>query len=373
MISENSAPVSDPVSGTWSLTALTPWELRKGVWWKREDHFAPLGLGGPNGSKMRQLTHLFQRHRGNATCVLTAASVLSPQHSMTAVAAHHFGMPSVHIIGGTTLVKAQKNPNVRIALGFGAEFECVKVGYNPELQRRLKTRLRPGQDFVVPYGITTAEDCSVDDLKAFHQVGGLQVQNLPESVETLIVPAGSCNSLTSVLYGLAKLGHKNLKQVVSIGIGPDKVRWTQERLEHLGLKPPLPFKWNRKLSLHTSGYAGYSDRMPESYAGIGFHPTYEGKIIRYLKEQGTLGDGVDHGGKLGFWIVAGEADEAVVCKHYPAGATGIIGEDLVDLGTGEVVELTAEEADRVVCQYCDGPSVCRKANVCGIAGADLSS
>jgi hypothetical protein len=37
------------------LGELTPWENRDGVWFKREDYFAPLGYGGPNGSKMRQL------------------------------------------------------------------------------------------------------------------------------------------------------------------------------------------------------------------------------------------------------------------------------------------------------------------------------
>lgn len=342
---ENNTPVhtdGDP----WSLTAMTPWELRRGVWWKREDHFAPLGLGGPNGSKMRQLIHLFQRHRGNATHVLTAASVLSPQHSMTAAVAHHFGMPSRHIIGGTTIEKAQKNVNIRMALGFGATFECIAVGYNPALQAALRERYQPGQDYVVPYGITTPEGGTDQDLRAFHQVGGLQVQNLPEGVETLIVPAGSCNSLTSVLYGLVKLGHKNIKKVVSIGIGPDRVSWTQERLGRLGVTPPLKFQWNRKVSLHTSGFATYGDAMPESWAGIDFHPRYEGKMIRWLKEQGTLQDADLYEGKLGFWIVAGEADEKVVAKSYPK--------------------------DRAICTVCDNPSGCREANVCGIAGADLS-
>ena len=27
----------------------TPWENRKGVWFKRDDYFAPLGYSGPNG------------------------------------------------------------------------------------------------------------------------------------------------------------------------------------------------------------------------------------------------------------------------------------------------------------------------------------
>ena len=43
------------------LRHLTPVENHQGVWFKREDYFAPLGYGGPNGSKMRQLIWLCLR------------------------------------------------------------------------------------------------------------------------------------------------------------------------------------------------------------------------------------------------------------------------------------------------------------------------
>lgn len=342
--------------GSWEklLTEHTPWEERGGVWFKREDLFAPLGPGGPNGSKMRQLIHLFKRHRGNATHVMTAASVLSPQHSMTAIVAAHYGLPSLHFVGGTTPEKAARHPNVRIARGFGATFQAIDVGYNPALQSHLEKRRRP-DTFVVPYGITTREGCDRDDLTAFHQVGGLQAQNLPEQVETLVVPAGSCNSLTSVIYGLVKLGHKNLKTLVSVGIGPDKVRWTQERLEALGVRPPLPFKWNHKVSLHDSGYAAYGDRMPASYAGIDFHPTYEGKIVRWMQERGAL-----EGPGLGFWIVAGEADEAALAKLYP-----VPQEDPLDQGD------SLKDWGKQTCEVCPDRNACLAANTCGHHGADL--
>jgi hypothetical protein len=40
------------------------------------------------------------------------------------------------------------------------------------------------------------------DIEAFHRVGSEQVRNLPDHMETLIIPAGSRNSAVSVLYGL---------------------------------------------------------------------------------------------------------------------------------------------------------------------------
>lgn len=61
-----------------SLGVLTPWENLDGMWFKREDKFAPLGYGGPNGSKMRQLIHYMNRRRAGKTHVLTGASIQSP-------------------------------------------------------------------------------------------------------------------------------------------------------------------------------------------------------------------------------------------------------------------------------------------------------
>jgi 1-aminocyclopropane-1-carboxylate deaminase/D-cysteine desulfhydrase-like pyridoxal-dependent ACC family enzyme len=291
-----------------SLLKLTPWEEHEGVWFKREDYFAPLGYGGPNGSKMRQLIHLFDRHRGNATHVMTAASVLSPQHSMTAVLCRHYELPGLHIIGATTPEKAVRHVNIAIAAGFGAQFEAVPVAFNPALQRHLANRRRP-DTFPVPYGITTPEDCSVDDLRAFHLVGAEQVKNMPEHLETLIVPAGSCNSLTSVLYGLHLYGHKNLKRLVSIGIGPNKVGWAHNRLKRMGVGD-LKFEWNTRVSLHDSGFASYSDSMPETLDGIQFHPTYEGKMIRWMRMNEALQPGI------GFWIVGGPVSEDIVKPFY---------------------------------------------------------
>jgi 1-aminocyclopropane-1-carboxylate deaminase/D-cysteine desulfhydrase-like pyridoxal-dependent ACC family enzyme len=297
---------------------LTPWELHKGIWFKREDKFAPLGYGGLSGSKLRQLIHLFEKYRGNATQVVTGASVRSPQHSMTAFLAAVYGMKSLNVVGATSPATLFNYPNPAIAAGFGAEFDFIKVAYNPALQRRVE-ELRhqfenegEEQAFVVPYGITLDHvKNTAEDVTAFHEVGAVQTENIPDEVHTLIVPAGSCNSLTSVMLGLARNPH-NLRKLVSIGIGPDKLAWTKSRLRVMGVDPEnLPFDWNYKISLHDSGYASYSDLMPETYDDIVFHPTYEGKMIRWLREQGSL----DNPEGLGFWIVGADTDPAV-CRPY---------------------------------------------------------
>ena len=283
---------------------LTPWEQHDGLWLKRDDKFAPLGYGGPNGSKLRQLLFLFAQ-RGNAVRVLTGASALSPQHSMTAFVSWVFGLPSTHVVA---VQDVTKHPNTLIASWFGAQFHHIKVGYNPMIQREVQ-RLAGAGFFVVPYGITTEDPRLVPP---FHTVGARQVSNIPPEVSTLYVPAGSCNTLTSVIAGLCR--HENsVRRLVSIGIGPSRVEWTRARLWKMGIDAAedLPFEWDHSLSLHESGYAAYGDRMPETWDGIGLHATYEGKCFRWLRENG----GVPADGKTGFWVV-GSAPQPEVVRAY---------------------------------------------------------
>jgi hypothetical protein len=84
-------------------------------------------------------------------------------------------------------------------------------------------------------------------------------------------------------------------------------------MRHMGL--PLektPFKW-RHLSLHDIGYGKYGDKFRgESWDGIEFHPTYEGRMWRYLRTHAPLAQD----DSVGFWIVGGEGRPAVCEPFY---------------------------------------------------------
>ncbi|CAB4132204.1 hypothetical protein UFOVP139_19 [uncultured Caudovirales phage] len=301
------------------MDELTPWENHNGVWFKREDYYAPLGYGGPNGAKLRQLQHLFKEYRGNARYVVTGASVLSPQHSMTGILSAYYGLPSYHVIGATNPASSLKHPNIRVARGFGAHFDYINVAYNPALQKRVGEITRDDA-FVVPYGITVDHKAHPERLTAFHNVGARQVDNIPDDVQVLIIPAGSCNSITSVLLGLARNPH-NVKTVFAVGIGPDKREWVRERMALMGYPlESLPFKL-KDYSLHKNGVK-YSDRVIDSFDGINFHPNYEGKVIRYLKQQGAFDDA---DGQIGFWIIGSEPKLSVIEPHF----THPIQEDII--------------------------------------------
>lgn len=293
------------------LRHLTPVENHQGVWFKREDYFAPLGYGGPNGSKMRQLIWVMSKNRGGKSHVLSGASVRSPQLSMSAVVGAHYGLQTRLIVGATKPSSIMRHPNPYVAAGFGAHFEYINVAYNPALQREVKRLTRP-DSLVVEYGITLDHKLhEPEQVRGFHEVGAHQTANIPDEVTNLIVPAGSCNSLGSILLGLSR-DSKNISTLFTVGIGPSKQSWLRERMATIGVDTEkLPFLW-KHFSLHDTGYSTYQDMVHERFDGIDFHPTYEGKCIRWLKEKGWVnGDDTSM-----FWIIGSEPKIDVIKPFF---------------------------------------------------------
>ena len=293
------------------LATLTPWQNKAGVWFKREDYFAPLGYSGPNGSKMRQLIWYVNRFKEGKSHIVTGASIQSPQLSMSAIVGSHYGRKNRQVVYSKPhTVLTHDNP--RIAAGFGAVFKYANGHYNPNIQKRVADLTQP-TSLVVEYGITVPHKrYDAEDVQKFHEVGAHQTSNMPDDVERLIVPAGSCNSLTSVVLGLSR-NPNNLKELFTIAIGPDKRDWMAERLEIMGVDyKNLPFKW-KHYSLHSNNYASYSQKFTgETHEDITFHPTYEAKMWRWLRETNSL----DYDDSTGFWIVGSAANRDVIRPFY---------------------------------------------------------
>ena len=326
------------------LDVLTPIEERGTLRYKREDYFAPLGYGGINGAKLRQLIFLIHSYveSGGDAGVLTGASVLSPQLSMSALVARHFELPTTLVLGATKPESAIRHENVAIAAAAGAEFIFTPVGFNPALQRAVR-ELHAHPSFAARYrlcyGITTPEEAGDAAIEAFHRVGARQVDNVPADVHTIVLPAGSCNSCTSVLYGLARNPPAGLRRVVLFGIGPTRLQWIEDRLDAISRVTGLAVgSWYRRLyhdhpalqedvqsdtgevllehfDLHSTGFASYQDRMPWARDGIDFHPTYEGKLFAYMAQQPQQFEWLDAGGVL-FWIVGSAPSRAAMSDAF---------------------------------------------------------
>src|SRR5215813_14561225 len=122
------------------LYDLTPVERHGMLYFKREDKFCPLGYGGINGSKLRQLIWLVSRYaaKPGAVGLISGASVKSPQLSMGTAVACHYDLQSIHVIGATKRDTACKHENVAIAAWLGARFHISPVAYNPFIQKRVR-------------------------------------------------------------------------------------------------------------------------------------------------------------------------------------------------------------------------------------------
>jgi hypothetical protein len=319
------------------LETLTPVEKVGSMYFKRDDFFAPLGYGGINGAKVRQLTWLTLRYieaaKKNASLgLLYAGSVRSPQIGRVPAVAKHFGLPSA-IVLGSALQTAIRHENVAIAARFDAAFLKAPAPYNPSLQATAKKLLsEPAyRDYYqVEYGLSV--EGSPERIESFYRFCSEQVRNLPDDVETLIVPAGSCNTTLSVLYGVARFKPKGLKRIVLIGVGPTRVDWYEARLALLGIgglferhyhhHPDLAKHYNHTAcapyELHhydlfsTKWSAWDKESHGVGWGPIGLHPSYEAKVMEYLRKHPQAFGAWMKSGRACFWIVGSEPSIAAM-------------------------------------------------------------
>lgn len=293
--------------GWYKADMLTPWDHRNGMWYKRDDYHR--AANGVNGSKYRACRHLITSAvvEFGIDHVVTAQSVRSPQAAICATLCEELGLKCTVVVGASKPHTAIKHPSVAIAMAAGADLDTTaRLAYNNVIQPYAARLARKLGAWQLPYAISPPAEAGREAVEAFLAVGGEQVRNMPDALETLIIPFGSANTSASILYGLATQG-ANLKKVVLVGVGPDRTGWMHDRLNQVGVGlstvGEFPFELEH-LTLH-QWFANYEDMMPETLDGIQFHRTYEGKVIRYLNQLNS-DYWINRNGKTGFWIVGGE-------------------------------------------------------------------
>lgn len=316
---------------------LSPVETLGGLQFKREDRYAPLGYGGINGSKLRVCIWLIaQAKKAGMNGIIHGAVTGSPQHPMTAIIGKHFGMPVIDVVGTPNPADHEM---LSIAKSFGATFISSKIGYAKTLESRAFAE-KPADYFVLETNITVDERRnSAERVEAFHRVGSEQVRNIPDDVETMIIPAGSCNSVLGVLYGIARFKPKGLKKIILMGIGswgskdPSYIYRRMEIIEkvagipiahlfrptfvHDEKKQPYITAGPYELihyNINGTGFTTYNDLMPYSYGDLSFHPRYEAKIFHYMAANLTDFRQYLNESTL-FWIVGNVVDMNVVKKY----------------------------------------------------------
>lgn len=272
--------------GRWAdyMYELTPIEQKSnGMWYKREDKFALLGINTLNGSKCRQLLHLFETRPQGVDTVIHATNVnSSPQTPMTAAMAEHYGLRCIQVAGGSNHKSLSEKELPLFATMFGTEYEIsMGSGFNKNIQRRVREIM---EDF--PNSFTIERDITLDHnlaqntpdkILAFHEVGAYQTKNFPDFIEDLVIPFGSANSATSILLGLSRDNPKSLKRIHLVNVGVDKREYMFERLDMIGADySKYEFIW------HESGYEYSKTIKGMKVDDITFHYRYEAKVYKHL-------------------------------------------------------------------------------------------
>jgi Alpha-glutamyl/putrescinyl thymine pyrophosphorylase clade 2 len=272
---------------------LTPVEKIGDIWFKREDKFSPDGMH--NGSKFRQLIWLFGRKPYPG--VSSGAVSGSPQLPMVAACAEHYVMKCVQFTGA-------KKDMALAGEKLGAKTKLVNPGYGPLLNRRAKEYAEAHDWLRIETNITvTTSDAEIE---AFHRVGSEQVRNLPDHIETLIIPAGSRNSAVSILYGLHRYPPKSLKKIILMHINKNLEKHKNEMWQRLKACGVHKIGYDiTTFDVFANGYTTYEKMMPFSLNGLSFHPRYEGKCWNFIKDNLTSFRPYINDRTL-FWIVGSE-------------------------------------------------------------------
>lgn len=283
---------------------LTPVEQIGDMYFKREDKFAPLGFNSINGSKLRQCLWLVDRWAKRGVKGIISGSVVgSPQHPFISSICKHYGLGCLIVTGSKNYLE---HKNMRLAHQMGASFYVSKIGYAKALQSicfKLKEKL-PNHE-VLETNITLDERINTpESIEGFHSIGGHQVNNIPDNIETIMIPCGSCNSVVSVLYGLSIKKPSNLKHIVLIGIGNNgskNLKYIPNRLATIGrvIGKDINKEFNFTcidgfassgievvhFNPNGEGFCTYADWMPFEYFGLNLHPRYEGKCFNYMNQN----------------------------------------------------------------------------------------
>jgi hypothetical protein len=216
---------------------------------------------------------------------------------------------------------------VKMAVELGAKSVFSNPGYAETLNAKAREMCRNVLSgyLHVETNITVEHKINPPErVEAFHRVGSEQCKNIPDHIENLLVPAASCNSLTSILYGLGRFKPKSLKNVILFRImkNADEHRvWTSERLaiiEDVSGTPlrNLPYNFVEH-DLVGTGYTTYSELRPYSFKGLVFHPRYEGKCLNFMQDNLSTFRPLLNEKSL-FWVIGSKPHQVAVPERSPA-------------------------------------------------------
>ena len=184
------------------MTELTPVEEHQGIFFKRDDLYAPYGEDFITGGKIRQCRDLIKTNleyiiNECGSTISTAASIQSPQSPIVARVAQEFGLKSIIGFGNTTIEGALKQKSISWCRDLNAELVVLSEsqGFNNVLYSNLNKLSETRPMFKVLFGYA-AQQYRASIIGKIAE----QVQNV--ECDTLYVPLGSGVTFTGILEGV---------------------------------------------------------------------------------------------------------------------------------------------------------------------------
>lgn len=212
---------------------LTPIEQRAGIYFKRDDLYAPFGQSDVNGGKLRQCVMLIQKAveaNPNIKGIITYCSIHSPQGPITAAVAEQMKLPCIVAYGGTTEVNTYKEDMPRLVMAHGGQIEIVaSSGRHNVLKAKAEAIARQKGYFIVQYGINL--DNYGDVL-----IGAVadQVKNLPDGLSNLYVTCGSGITASGIIVGIERY-QKRVGRVHLVATAFDREEKVKNTLRRFGV------------------------------------------------------------------------------------------------------------------------------------------
>ncbi len=270
--------------------AITPIEEYDGIYFKRDDLFRPFGLEPLNGGKLRQAINLIAYNLDKIRSdyhgkVATMGAVDSPQGLIVTRVANHYGL-KCNVFYGNIGDAIKENQFIRHTRFFGGEVESILgIAFDnrllPEVQK-LQNYGSGNNFFLIKFGINIEEypygiDCIAD-----------QVQNIPDDIEHLVIPAGSGISAGSILRGIKKYN----KQIAKISVVHVSGRDRQDKIKEIAGNDIL-FKYHEDIKIsHHKKVKRFITHVFE------LDQIYEAKVYEWLLRRGDYKTE-----KTLFWVV----------------------------------------------------------------------
>jgi hypothetical protein len=250
---------------------LTPVEEHGGVFFKREDLFAPFDDLPVTGGKVRQCLALVTRRLAHIkdecdSTIATAASVHSPQSAIVARIAKEFGLKC--IIGHGAKQPLKHRP-LSICTEFGAELVQLTTAHSftGVLYGRLRELNKKRKFFTIAFGYNAATDPT-----AIIETVARQVANLPTDMRELVINVGSGVSANAILEGVS--------------------RYWQGDIGWLRIHLIQPFGYDRKIyhpwcmDVHRwLGDYDYARRLQLKVGEVDLDQIYESKAFDFWRKQ----------------------------------------------------------------------------------------